>query len=134
MSAKRSREQLLQLTGDMIADKEKEESDDEETRKCREAVEAHDAAEKKAKMETAENEKMETAENEKMETVEETAEGDANLPDLLPTLTMAEIINSFPRFADDGSFLRIDTKAKILYVEDLDGKSQTFDFSTHYVL
>jgi hypothetical protein len=71
--------------------------------------------------------KMETAEN----ALNEAA---ANLPDLLPTLTMAEIIDSFPRFAEDGMFLRIDPAAKILYVQNVEGESQSFDFSSHYVL
>lgn len=71
----------------------------------------------------------------KMETAEDALnEAAANLPDLLPTLTMAEIIDSFPRFAEDGMFLRIDPAAKILYVQNLEGESQSFDFSSHYVL
>lgn len=117
-TAKRTREQLHQLVGNMVADAEKvNEPEDEETRKCREAVEAADKAEKKAKTETA------------------ILSGDtvANM-NILPTFTLAVLIERLPRLAEDGLFVRIDVAEKLLYVENVENESSTFDFSNDYVI
>ena len=118
VSAKRALEQFDNLKCDLASDAERaDEPEDEEARQCREAVEAADKAEKKAKTEAG------------------ILSGDtvANMS-ILPTFTMAALIGSYPRFAQDGLFLRIDLTAKTLYMEDVEGSQGSVDFSNDYVI